>query len=628
MKPEELESIALKNPLVYGISYIDLLEGRKWEIGARKWSTEIYQAVNPYYIEKNPIGQARRLVITKSTQCGMSTMGVVRLFHLADFWPVRLMYTLPRQQDVLDFVGTRVDPMIRASKRLEKKLGNPDSTRVKNLGGSYIFFAEASVEPRMMPVDALFIDEVDLSDPDHVSTALNRLDASNWKLNYFFSTPTLPNYGIHGMYESSDKRRWLVKCPGCNHEQPLEWDINLRIKGPANKPDKVYYGCAKCDSEITLEQIQEGRWVAEKPDITDTVGYHISQMMTYTAAQLYAHWRDPQTKLLEFHRKRLGMPFEIGEGSLERDDFLVNCFDEPYDFEGYSDGSSRYFMGVDQGNELQVLIGKIDPESRRPKIVHVELIPFEEGFDRVAELIRAFKVRRCVIDANPNRHSAVKLQEAFPGRVVLADYIEQKTLFTTKKEGKKNYISNVTINRTQGFDELFSEIRDGRYMLPGQPPKLHPLVELLIDHVTALKRDVETRRSLSGEVQVGVYRKIRAEHLAHSWLYMHIAMEIDKGAKFRVRKIGKIAEEEDPEETKPGQPNNKEMTEITARLAEVPTDQLLDYVGSHNQVNYKPPFPLSYKLTTVEESDHTEENILWVIKNVLLKDRLGRHKNK
>jgi hypothetical protein len=599
---EEIDSAALKHPYVYGMTYIDLLQNRKWETKTRPWTPALYQVVNPYYIEKYPVGQSRKLVVMKSTQCGLSTMGITRMFHFADYWPIRCFYMLPRDKDVIDFVSTRIDPMIAHSPRLKSKMGKTDRTGAKEFGDSYLFFMEATVEPRMMPCDVVMKDEIDLCDQTHLATANNRMDASPWKLEYNFSTPTVSNYGVHGMYLYSDMREWLVRCRYCSYEQKLDWQQNLRVLGPTNKPTKVFYGCAQCNEELTMSDILNGRWVAEQPDRTPySIGFHISQMMIFPAAYLYGIFRDPETKLFEFYRKRLGQPYEIGEGSLERDDFLVNCFDEPVAEEAASDGESRYYMGLDQGNELQVMISKIPRGEKRPRVVYIELIPFDKGFERVGQLMRIFRIRRCVADGNPNRHSVAKLQKVFPGRVLIADYIEQRPRYKISRDPRTKVPVSVTIQRTQGFDNLLDSIRKGYWLLFGTPPGLPPIIETLIDHTTALRRDIEIRRTQSGETQVGVYRSIRADHLAHAWEYMHTAIEIDQGKKFRIEFIDIGGEDEQPDEDFEKVVTPEEIGGITYYLAEVPISQLREYLAKRLDDEYELPFPLSFKMKVVLE---------------------------
>jgi len=52
-----------------------------------------------------------------------------------------------------------------------------------------------------------------------------------------------------------------------------------------------------------------------------------------------------------------------------------------------------------------------------------------------------------VIDGDPNRHSVKTLQKDFPGRILMADYIEQRERYTIKKNDR-GYADHVTINRT------------------------------------------------------------------------------------------------------------------------------------------------------------------------------------
>lgn len=549
INPSELESAALKNPLIYGISYVDLLQNRKWEVDTRIWQEEIYRAVNPYYIEKNPVGQARRFTVMKSTQCGLSTAGLVKMFHFADLWNVRLIYTLPRRQDVTDFVGTRIDPMIRASKRLTSKLGQPDSTRAKKIGNSYIFFMELSVEPRMMPADALYVDEVDLSDPKYMATAQNRLDASKWKLNYFFSTPSLPNYGIHGLYLNSDQRQWMVKCPHCGHDQVLDWDKNLRYIGLESNPKKVFYGCQACDKELSMQDIQLlGRWVAAKPALSEeSIGFHVSQLMTHSAANLWSAFHDPQTNRIEFYRKRLGKPLEIGGGVLERQDILKNCFHKYHSTEEKYDGKSTYYMGVDQGNELQLVVGKISPNNNHMQIVHIEVVPFEEGFDKIGKLMERYNVKTAVLDADPNRHSALAVARRFPAKILVADYMSAKERISIKKndDGIEN---RVILGRTLSFDHLYDTIFKGFFSLPGHPDSMLPEVDKLIQQVVSIRRDVIEENKRDGKKSIGVWRALGPDHFAHALVYLKTAYDIEHtGAKFRfkVLNVDEDVEEED-----------------------------------------------------------------------------------
>ncbi len=600
---QQLLALAKTDPLIFGISFIDLLEGRKWEIEKRRWVIDLYKTVNPFDIALDP-QKPRRMVVTKCTQAGISTMSIVKALHFMTFWDVRVGYMLPRQKDISDFSATRLDPIIRSSPFLSSRLRHPDSVFTKRLGNSYLFFLEGSVEPRAMPLDALFLDEVDLCDPEHVGTAINRLDASPWKLVTYLSTPTLPMAGIDGLYEASDQRRWFIKCPHCGHRQVMDWEKHVRIKGSPSDPERVWYICEHCEKEITNQDMQNGEWVAAYPNRSDyLVGYHISQMLIMPAHELYRHFIDPSQNIAEFYRKRLGRPYSSSGGSLTRDDLLVACFNEPFQEETFPDGRSAYYIGVDQGNQLQVAVGKLEPNKRSIKIVHLEIVPFEIGFNRIGQLIRLFNPRRVVIDGNPNRHAAAEIQRDFPGRVLLADYIEhQPERFKVRRDPKTKMSIGVAINRTQAFDQLMRNLQNGMVQVYGEPPNLPPEVETWIDQITSLKRDVEKRKTPNGEVEVAVWRKLRADHYAHATLYLTIGAEIDRGSGFRVAVIGETTHEEDVA-TLATNTDESLIKDIIWQLSEVPTDQLREYLALHDDQNYTPEFPLSFKLTLLNTDD-------------------------
>jgi len=430
------------------------------------------------------------------------------------------------------------------------------------------------------------------------------MDDSRWRISCFYSTPTIPNYGINAQFEISDQRRWHNKCPACGHWQVIDWDINLRVVGSQRTPKKVFFGCARCDHEFTAEEIQDGQWIPEYPTRSnEIVGFHVSQIMSHSAARLWAVYRDPHTKITEFYRKNLGKPREMGEGSLEREDVLAYCFDEPFNFETARDGTSTYYMGVDQGNELQVLVAKSKRGEDVFRIVYARAIPYEEGFDEIGKLIRLFKPTKVVVDADPNRHSARDLQSNFLGKVLLADYTQSPTDWTLKKDDK-GVSTNVVIGRSEGFDNLLSSIRNGEWLLPGSLPELPPETEQIIDHVTAIKRDLETRRLPSGEKDVVVWRELRPSHFAHAWLYTLVAALVSKGKDLRTAVVRPNRGSTIPE-------LDETVVRLTAILAEVPLEQLDWYLqGGEGKI----PSPLSVKLLRAQEQGYPEEDILKVMR--------------
>jgi hypothetical protein len=533
----KLAELTRRDPLAFALTHVDLLDNKKWELDTRAWLPEIFNQVNPWVVEKNPTYYpTKTLAVIKSTQAGITTLAISKALHFLSNWTVRVGYMLPRWRDLQDFASTRLDPIIKTSPYLRSiKKPEPDNASVKAINNSYLFFMEGTVEPRSMPIDMLLVDEVDLCDPPNVGTAINRMDASPWKLLTYLSTPTLPNTGIDAIYQTSDQREWTVHCT-CGHWQIMDWDKHLRIRGNPNDPEDVWFACEKCDRVLTVHDIQNGEWIAQMPSQANTAfGYHIHQMLTTSARELYKHYRDPTQSIAEFWRKRLGKTYTMQGGSVTRDDILINCFTEPYEMQPAHDGGGdTYVMGADQGNRIHVVIGKIPKGKKSIQVVWVETIPLEKGFDRLKQLVKLFRIKRGVVDRNPNAHEVKKMVDAFPSRILAADYNEDPKTWDVKKDEKGNPVA-VGINRTMGFDDLLESIGEGRLSLPGTPPRLHQEVESVIDHVTSIKRDEEERKTASGVKNVFVYRKLRsADHYAHALSYMNIAAKAAmKGGSFR-----------------------------------------------------------------------------------------------
>ena len=301
MQPNEDYSLAKKvsdiseqSTLVWGVSYIALPKGGIWSFVDRKWQIDITDDMAP------------NIVVMKPTQVGLTTIMTVKALWFVSHIRSRGMITFPRKDDVSDYVASTLDPMIEGSEALYAKMGKTDTVRLKRIGDSFLHIMEASVTPRMLPVDILMNDEIDLSNPDNLEQFVARLDVSAYKYHYRFSTPTVSGYGVDAEYERSDQREWVVKCTYCSKEQVLDWDRHLIVD---ERDERPYYACEKCSEEFAIDAIINGTWVPMNPE-SDTHGYHVSHMMlpfTRPVDKLYE-----ESKVMDvrtFYNLRLGRPW-------------------------------------------------------------------------------------------------------------------------------------------------------------------------------------------------------------------------------------------------------------------------------------------------------------------------------
>ena len=177
---------------------------------------------------------APEIVVMKGAQLGMSTTALVRAMWLLTSFPTTAIYTMPTARDVGKFTQGRINPIVRSSQYLLDRIIDVDSVMQKQFvvapgqleerrqrglafegPRSTIYFSGASNEKDAVSMDAdlLIHDEEDLSDPQIVDQFEHRLDASRFGWRFHLSTPRLPGAGIDAVFGTTDKRRWLVRCP-------------------------------------------------------------------------------------------------------------------------------------------------------------------------------------------------------------------------------------------------------------------------------------------------------------------------------------------------------------------------------------------------------------------------------
>jgi hypothetical protein len=107
-------------------------------------------------------------------------------------------------------------------------------------------------------------------------------------------------------------------------------------------------------------------------------------------------------------------------------------------------------MGVDQGKDLHIVIGKAEA-GRAGKIVHLGV---HKDWAKLEDLMRSFNVYRCVIDGMPETDKARAFARKFPGRVYLNFYNEHQ-----KGHYKWNEADfTVSSNRTESLDASQKQI--------------------------------------------------------------------------------------------------------------------------------------------------------------------------
>lgn len=513
--------------------------GQPLDFTGRPWLKDLWDDLHPH------------IVVQKAAQVGITTWAIAKALHQAGVPGKTVIFTLPTEEDIQDFVSGRLDKIIDLSPQLQQLAGRTgvvgrrrpvDNTEVKHVGRGSIYFRGTQSERAALSVPAhvLIHDEVDRSQPEKLEMYAHRLDAlpPGERQIYLASTPTVAGYGVSAHYDASDAKQWLVRCtgPGCDWWGQL--DYYEHTEGHLN-----YLRCSNCGTPLDP---LNGEWVAQHPDRSSRVhGYQISRLMlalpgrTDVLEDLHARRESARYKR-HFENMDLGIVSSEGASSVSREQILGACFVEGYTIEmGPMLGAAPYYMGVDQGDTLTVLVGRSDAQrdGGRLRVLYMgQLRDPQRGsgaWQEVARLMQAFRVRMCVVDANPNSASAHDLARQFPGRVLTcyykegqrAEVVEASDVRRRAEEGQGGQLPktervDITVERTETLDRTVEELIGGRVLLPG--PHTRPEVEEFMRHCTN-----NVRRAEEDKDGMPTYRWVRTgpNDYFHALNYLRLAKE-------------------------------------------------------------------------------------------------------
>lgn len=462
------------------------VRGRPFSLAGYEFLEELYA--------RDP--QPPRAVFMKAAQVGLSTYHVVKAAWLAATRAAKTLYLLPTQSLATVFGRDRLASLLAGKVKMR-------SPRYVPLGGGVIMFRGLVNDEGVRAQDADFVvlDELDRSPPARVTLAEDRVLASDLAWVSYLSTPTAPGVGVARLFDASDQRRWLVRCPGCR------WEGDLAAHFPSCLTP-VGRVCPKCGKAL---DVRWGRWVAAFPG-RDLAGYHVSHLITSLPAAEILSQYERATRSFEierFYNSILGLPYLAPGAAVTEEDLAAAWGD--HQLAASSRGPA--VAGVDVGDELYAVAALGGGVWR---VVGLAVL---KTFAELAAFLRDFGVRRCVVDAMPYKASAVELARTFGGVVVLA-YFAGKEWRPAYERTPAGFVPTIKLDRTAAIDRAVSWLRGGRILLPA---RAHPAVETLVAHVKALRRVL---REEAGGNFVAAWESAGADHFAFALVYMVAAADL------------------------------------------------------------------------------------------------------
>ena len=333
------------------------------------------------------------IVSKKSAQVGFSVAAILKSGHECEFKKQNVIYVLPTNNVIGDFVKPKVNPLITSNPAFAKVVKD-DSVGLKRIGDRSLFFKGGFSDREAISItgDILVIDEYDrMPSMSVVNTFDSRLQASKHPKRWRFSNPSQVGFGVDALYQDSNQLHWFVKCTHCSHEWYMEWA--KEDKAHYIDQEQGLYVCGKCGKEIIDEARRMGRWIAKYPS-RKRHGYWFSQMMApwVSAKRIIEQYEESNIEF--FHNFVLGKAYTPTDMIVDRAAILRAC--APSNIQ-----KTQVAIGVDQdaGGQYYVCM--------TPQGI------FDHGYVESWERIEHMKLMyNAVVVCDPNPYQAMPKQMA------------------------------------------------------------------------------------------------------------------------------------------------------------------------------------------------------------------------
>lgn len=487
---------------------------------------------NHEYLVDEYLLNERIEVNMKAAQTGFTVKALLKSIHKSLYlYPKGVLYLFPTAVDVTEFSKSRYSRLIEENPALKGSIRDTDAANLKAMGMGYFYFRgmRSRTGLKSIPVDCVVFDEYDEQIPhttkeSHEMTspemALERMSHSKFKHSIYLSTPTLPDFGIHALFKNTTQNHWFIRCGHCGKETCLELEVvrnagdELRIL--RKLPDgRVIRACKYCGKEIFPS---DGRWVkriCEKKGIPH--GSYISQLNSYSIdpAELLAGYevnvlrtRTPlhgKPNEQEFWNSKIGWPFVSAQDRLAKEKIRSCC--GAHGIASYDMGPCA--MGVDQNNGIHCVI--LTLRMGKPVILYLGI---HKEWVELSQLMKAFAVSCCVVDALPEKRNARKFAMTHRGRVWLNYYDRNKKGSYSWNEGEYQ----VNVDRTESLDESQLWLANEEVVLPKEDADI---TEKFVAHChNVAKRRIEEK---NGTIRYSYVSLGGEDHFRHAFNYCVVA---------------------------------------------------------------------------------------------------------
>jgi len=531
----------LRNQIIKGLKRKSL---RKESVWAERYRIMTKTYPGPWTFDHHPWtremhdDQSEVIIGQKAAQMAFSEWAINKTFFWLDILGEDVLYLLPNSKpDSSDFSVGRFEPALAASEHIQDMFSETKNVGMKKAGQAILYIRGSRSESQLksIPTGRMVYDEYDEMAPGVRALAQERMSGQTSRQELLISTPTIPDFGINEEFLASDQKQFFFKCPRCNQWEQLTFDPmgkdkdSIVIVGDKFNDPRIIESHLVCKNtnkvlhhEDKVNWMQDSQWVKQY-DNTTISGYHINQLYSMAAhpgkfaeSKLRADTNPAYAQ--EFAKSKLGMPY-IESGSRVTDEELEQCVRPYHTVHQWQGGFTM--MGVDVGTRLHYEIAEFTFQGHGIDVNNlaqskVLKAGYVKDFEELDQLMAAFHIVHCVIDANPERRKATEFAERHLGRVSLCYYIVG--LSNANPISIQPELLAVKVDRTSWLDLTLSRFRNKTKVTPCD------ISEEYNPHMKALVRRYNIAKN--GDISATYVNASTADHLAHAANYCDIALRV------------------------------------------------------------------------------------------------------
>lgn len=293
-------------------------EAGQWNTDRTPYMREIMLAISDKKIQK--------ITVMSSAQVGKSELGLNLIGYIIDVDPRSMLIVYPTEDTAKMFSVERIEPMIKNTPQLKKKIAEEKSRDKQNtilnkaFEGGFLSLVGANTPNKLAsrPVGVVILDEVDRfptsagKEGDPVSLAIKRTTTFFDRKIIQTSTPVIKGESrIEKSFNEGSMGEWCLPCPKCGNFQPLDFNnfdcITLTMTCPT---------CENPSSEFEWKKgMHKGRWIHSRPERIDK-SYHLNAFTSpwVTWKQIGDEYLEASSSgeemLKTFWNLSLGLPYE------------------------------------------------------------------------------------------------------------------------------------------------------------------------------------------------------------------------------------------------------------------------------------------------------------------------------